>query len=233
MGDLFPVVLSSLGDCTQLRRQTFHPALWRPQYAVGRSCLVASGCVLSESARFRRDCFDVAPIWKFTIKWRQRERNNEYCNNRDECFPVFCQISCFSRAETGGLKNILFQTSCFVPSLVVSDCPKNAQNVHFALRLLFLPFSFFKGHFHACVIHLLSFYITGWMISGHAFNTSSRLCSRAIRLMVVWWLAYCTANLQASNLKHSHSRVCGKWLRCENWQHSIEPLMTWYGFWYL
>ena len=65
-----------------------------------------------------------------------------------------------------GLKKILLQTSCFIPTLVVvvSDCPENAQNLNFlhiprcmCLTLLcdFLSwFSefYFKGHSHTWLL---------------------------------------------------------------------------------
>lgn len=60
-------------------------------------------------------------------------------------------------SQTGSLKNVLLQKSCFIPTLVVSDCVKNAQNpdfcpyinsrVHMAQFVLRLPFLLLRWFF--------------------------------------------------------------------------------------
>jgi len=55
---------------------------------------------------------------------------------RDESFPVFstAENKIFFKwgvYQTGGLKNILLQKSCFISTLVVSDRPKNIVKTQF------------------------------------------------------------------------------------------------------
>ena len=116
-------------------------------------CLTLFCCPMSFARKYM--------LW---MHWPETERSYNELYMYMAGMRVFYQISGFSRAEIflgKRMKMVTFQKSCFIPTLVVSDSSKNAQNPQFFSdipRWIWLSsicnflscFSgfYFKGHAH-------------------------------------------------------------------------------------